>query len=263
MSIWWRLLTASLAGQMSYRTSFLLETFGRFNVTMLELVGVIVLFDHIDALAGWTRWEVAYLYGMASMSLAVAELLTDGLKEMTELVRNGTFDGILVRPVSPLVQILGRRCRPFLLGRLLQGILVAAAALWLLSWKPAPVPLLMVFVNVGSTAVVFGAVLVAAAATKIRTVESKEAFNAFTYGGVQMAQFPLTVYPDWLRGLFLYAIPIGYTAYFPALLVLGKPDQIGFGPLAPWLAPVVAGAFLGLSLLWWRSCIDYYQSTGS
>lgn len=263
LAIWLRLLGAAVAGQMSFRQSFLLELGGRFGVTMLELIGVIAVFDHIDALAGWTRWEVAYLYGMASMALGLAELLADGLKDMTELVRQGTLDGILVRPVSPLVQVLGRRFRLHHLGRLLQGALVTGTSLVLLRWSPGPVALLMLLVNVLGTATVFFAVFLFAAATKIHTVESKEAFNAFTYGGVQMAQFPLPVYPDWLRWLFLFAVPVGFTAYFPALLVLGKVDTLGFGPLAPWLAPAVAGAFLGLSLLWWRSSLNHYQSTGS
>lgn len=263
LRIWARLLGAALAGQMSYRQSFLLEMIGRFWVTMLELIGVIAVFEHIDALAGWTRWEVTYLYGMASMALAAAELLTDGLRSMPELVRLGTLDALLVRPVSPLVQVLGSQCRPYHLGRLLQGLVIVGASLSLMGWDPSPVQCLMLLVNVMSTATVFGAVFLAAAATAVFTVQSKEAFNAFTYGGVQMAQFPLTVYPRWMQMLFLFAIPIGFTAYFPALVVLGKPDVLGFGPLAPWLAPLVAAGFLALAGLWWRVALDHYQSTGS
>ena len=261
--LWATFLGASLAGQLSYRQSFVLETVGRFFLTLLELGGVLVLFDHVDGLAGWTKWEVAYLYGAASLALGIAEILTDGLRDMPELVRQGALDGILVRPVSPLIQVMGRQCRPFHLGRVLQGACILTAALVLQGWSPGFVEVAMILVTVLCTATVFSAVFLAGAATTIYTVQAAEAFNAFTYGGVNMAQFPLPIYPDWLRTLFVFVVPVGYTMYFPSLLVLGKPDALGFGPLAPWLAPLVAAGFLALALGWWAYALNHYRSTGS
>ena len=263
LTVWLRLLQASIMGQLSYRRSFLLEVVGRFVLTTLELVAVVALFQHIDALAGWTQWEVVYLYGMASLALGLSELFTDGLNQMGELVRQGTLDGILVRPVSPLMQVLGRQCRPFHLGRALQGVLAMGLALASLGWVPTATGAAMLVVNVLATATVFAALFVAGAATQVYTVQSAEAFNAFTYGGVQMAQYPLPVYPRWLQGLFVFAVPVGFTAYFPAVALLGKPDVFGLGPAAPWLAPVVAALYFGLAVLWWRRALNHYQSTGS
>jgi len=81
VTIWLAMLRASLGGQLSYRASFLLEALGKAWVVGLELVAVFVLFGYVRELGGWSRWEVVYLYGVASIALGVAELLTDGLND--------------------------------------------------------------------------------------------------------------------------------------------------------------------------------------
>ena len=263
LAIWARLMGASLAGQLTYRRSFLLEVAGRFTLTFLELVAVFVMFQRIDSLGGFTKWEVVYLYGIASISLGFAELLTDGLNDMTSLVRQGTLDGVLVRPVSPLLQILGRQCRPLHAGRILQGALALIWGLVALQWTGGPLQIAMLVLNVVATTIVFAAIFVMGAATKVFTIQSAEAFSAFTYGGVQLAQFPLSVYPRWLQRLFVFAVPLGLTSYAPALVVLGKPPDPWLGETAPFLVPLVAAAFVTVALLWWRYAIDHYQSTGS
>ena len=72
MSLYAALWTASLMSQLSYRASFWLEIVGRFGITSLELLAVFILFQHIDALGGWSRAEVVYLYGVASLVLSAA-----------------------------------------------------------------------------------------------------------------------------------------------------------------------------------------------
>ena len=263
LAIWGRLLSASLRGQLSYRRSFLLETVGRFGLTAIELGAVLALFEQVPDLAGWTRWEVVYLYGVASMALGLGELVTDGVNDMPELVRLGTLDALLVRPVPALVQVLGRQCRPFHLGRFLQGALATGAALWQLGWTPDAVTGIMPFVNVASMATVFAALFVLGGGLVVLTVQKTEAMNAFTYGGVQMAQYPLPVYRPWMQALFLFVVPVGFTAYFPATVVLGKPDALGLGAGAAWLAPLVSLAFLGAAIGGWSLCLQRYRSTGS
>lgn len=263
MRIYLALLSASLKGQLSYRRSALLEIVGRVCLLGLEFTGVWLIVGQAGALAGWSRWEIVYLYGVASVGLGLAELGTDGLKDMPELVRSGTLDGILVRPVSPLVQVLGRQCRPQRVGRLLQGAVALAAALWMLAPTPGLVQAWMLVANVLASATVYAAIFVASAATCVFTVHSTEAFHAFTYGGAALTQYPVPIYRPWLRDLFLYVIPVGFASYFPALVVLGKTDVLGLPAVLPWLAPLVAGAFAGVALLWWRFALGRYTSTGS
>jgi ABC-2 type transport system permease protein len=261
--VWAALLGASLRAQLRFRRSFLLESVGKFWVNALEAIAVLVLFEHVDAMAGFTKWQVVYLYGVASLALGLAELLTDGLDEMPALVRYGGLDGILVRPVSPLLQVAGRQFRPLHAGRAAQGALALGVALVALGDPLGPLQVAMIGVNVAAATVVFAAVFLAEAATTVFTIQSAEAFNAFSYGGVQLAQYPLGVYGRGLRWLFLWVIPVGLAVYGPALAVLRADDPLGLPPATPYLAPLCSALFAAVALRYWRFALDRYRGTGS
>ncbi|MEZ4235720.1 MAG: ABC-2 family transporter protein [Myxococcota bacterium] len=262
MRIYLALLGASVRAQLAYRGAVWLEALGRFWVTSLELVGVLVVFTITDGLGGFGRWEVVYLYGVATTALGVASVVTDGLKDMPHLVRTGQLDGMLVRPLSPLLQVLGRQCRLMQVGRPAQGALTLLWALWHVA-PDGPLRYGMVGVNVAATTAVFSGLFVLEGASTVFTVQAAEAFSAFTYGGAQMTQYPVPIYPAWLQRVFLWVVPVGTACYLPALVVLGHPDPLGLPGWAPWVAPLGALAFFGACLLGWRAALDRYTGTGS
>ena len=90
-----------------------------------------------------------------------------------------------------------------------------------------------------------------------------EVQNIFTYGGTELASYPLHIYNRWLQGAFLYFVPLALTSYYPALYVLGKPDPLGLPRILQFLAPLVAALFFAAGLVVWRLGLRHYQSTGS
>ena len=65
------------------------------------------------------------------------------------------------------------------------------------------------------------------ATTAFWTTESLEVWNAFTYGGVTMSQYPLEIYRPWFRRFFIFVIPLGCINYLPGVAILGRPDPLG------------------------------------
>ena len=53
--------------------------------------------------------------------------------------------------------------------------------------------------------------------------------NVLTYGGVETAQYPLSIYDVAFRRLFTFVIPLGCIGYFPIVAVLGVDDPLGTG----------------------------------
>lgn len=262
LSIYGSLVGASLRGQLGYRRSFLLELVGRLSVTGFELVALFFLFARVESIGGWTRWEVVYLYGMASLCLGLAEALTASLDELPELIRTGRIDYFLVRPVPALLLVLGRDLELRILGRAIQGAFALVFALVQLdvAWSLLIAGFLTLSVLAG--VLVYASVFLMAAAQCFWTVESTEMFNAFTYGGAQLTAYPLGVYPGWIRVAFLYLVPVGFVSYVPALVVLGKSDPLGLLPWAPWLVLPIALAFLGAALLCWKLGTRRYEGAG-
>jgi len=95
------------------------------------------------------------------------------------------------------------------------------------------------------------------------TTETLEVWNAFTYGGVTMSQYPVEIYRPWFRRFFTFVIPIACINYFPAIAIMGKPDPLGSTPATQWLAPLAGPAFLLIALCVWRFGVRHYRSTGS
>ena len=258
-----RLVGARLRGQLQYRASFLLQAASSFTSTFVELLTIVILFGTFQDLAGWRVGEVAFLYGLVSVAFGLTEMFGEGFDHVDQLVRTGEFDRVLTRPVSPFLQVLATEVQLRRIGRIAQGALaVALAHRWLgIAWSW---PKALVFLSaIGSSSIVFFTVLLIGAAICFWTVESSEVQNIFTYGGTELASYPLHIYNRWLQGAFLYLVPLALTSYYPALYVLGKPDPLGLPGVLRFVAPAVAALFFAAGLLVWRLGLRHYQSTGS
>lgn len=175
----------------------------------------------------------------------------------------GDFDRMLLRPLSPLMQVVCGDVRLHQVGRLIQGVLAMAIALRLVEINWTAVRLVVLILALVSTATVFTALFLFDATICFWTTQSTEAMNAFTYGGTTLAQYPLHIFDQWLRRLFLWLIPLGFTIYLPGAFLLDKPDQLHLPAAAPFVAPLFALLFAGAVGLFWRHGVRRYQSTGS
>lgn len=259
-----RLVSASIKSQAQYPASTLMLTAGQFVGTVIEIIAVWAMFDRFGSVEGWTFAEVAVFYGLVNIMFAIAELLTRGFDVLgTEFIRTGAFDRVLLRPRTATLQLMGHDFRLSRLGRLAQGLLVLSIASQYaqLEWSAAML-LLALWAVAGGVALFFG-ILVLQGTLSFWTIEGLEIGNVVTYGGVQAAQYPLSLYSDWFRGFLTYGVPLACVAYYPVLGILQKPDPLGS---PAWLAPVapLAGfVFLLMSFLVWHTGVRHYTSTGS
>jgi ABC-2 type transport system permease protein len=258
-----RFAGARIRGQMQYKTSFVLQFFGIFLVNGLELATIFILFRHFETMGGWHAGEVAFLYGLSAMSFGLAKVFASAFDGFSQLIVRGEFDRILTRPVTPLLQVFCSDVKPHQFGRFLQGVIAFAVALGLVDvdWTIGRVVYLPVVIV--SAMVLFIALFTFEATMCFWTTEATEAVNAFTYGGTTMAQYPLHIFDVWLRRLFLWFIPLGFTIFLPALYLLHKPDPLGLPAFARFVAPVVAVAFCFVAGFFWRVGVRHYRSTGS
>ena len=94
-------------------------------------------------------------------------------------------------------------------------------------------------------------------------IESAEFANGLTYGGRDFASYPLTVYSGLFRRLFGYSLGFAFVAYYPALILLGRPDPLHGPAWLGWCAPLVAGLAALAAAGVWRLGVRHYRSTGS
>jgi ABC-2 type transport system permease protein len=226
-------------------------------------VAFLILFRTFPDLGGWHVGEIALLYGLISIALGLVDMFASGFERVSALVKAGEFDRLLIRPVSPFIQVLAAEVQMRRLGRITQGMVtIVLATRWVgIHWTPGTVGVALA--GILSSCVVFLTVWVISAATCFWTVEQSEIQNVFTYGGAELASYPIHIYGRAVQTIFLYVVPLALTSYYPALVILGKPDPLGLPRVLGLLAPFTAASFFVVGLGCWRLGLRHYQGTGS
>ena len=258
-----RYAAASLRSRMQYRSSFLMESLGHVMAAVTELLGIVVLFSRFGSIRGWTVSEVALFYGVVHVVFAMAEGVGRGFESIESHVKNGTFDRVLLRPRSTLLQVLGDALAPETIGRLLLAGAVLAWALAALDGGPAVEDTALLLWALAGGVAAFFALLMLSAALSFWTTETLLIFAIVTKGGLETTQYPIAVFHRALRYLFLFLVPIGTVTYFPVVQVLGRPDPLGTSAVVAWLAPLAGFVFLTLVAGIWQLGVRHYTSTGS
>lgn len=263
LGIYPRLVGARIRGEMQYRGSFALQMMGNFLANLAELAALLIIFRQVETIGGWRIGEVTFLYGLSEIAFGVAHTVASGFSVFSELIRRGGFDRLLLRPVGSMLQVLAEDFQLRRLGGVLQGVLALGIALRLLDVDWTVGRLLYLPVVLLSAALLFTAFFALQATLSFWTTESTEALNAFTYGGSQLAQYPLHIFDAWLRRLFLFVLPVGLVVYAPALYLLDKPDPLGLPSILRFTAPLAAGAFALVAAALWGVGVRHYRSTGT
>jgi ABC-2 type transport system permease protein len=263
ISIAWRIALLRLRGQMQYRSSFIMQIVGNFIVNFAEVIVLWALFQVFESMGGWNLAEVVFLHGLSMVMFSLGDTVSNGIQSVPDLIRDGNFDRIMLRPMSAYVQAMVNEVSLRHFGLLAQGTLLLGIGLARIEtqWTVAKVAYLPV--AIASGAALFAAIFTIEAIISFWTVNSIEAVNAFTYGGSDLGQYPLHIFQRGMRFLFLWIIPIGFVTYYPALFILDKPDPLGLPETAKYIAPLPALVFCMTIGYGWSFALRHYRSTGA
>lgn len=229
--------------------------------TSLDLIALVILFTHLPLLGGLTAAEAGFVYGASGISFALSDLAVGAADRLGRHIRAGTLDTMLIRPVSPLVQLATEDFTPRKLGRFLPTGAIMAWSMGRLDLSPADVMLTVLMLLNG--AVLFGAVWVLAASVQFALVNGHEVTKGMTWGGVFMAQYPMSLYGRDLVRAVTFILPLAFVNWQPSLYILGRPDPLGLPVFVSFLGPAVTAVLCLCTVLAWRAGLRRYRSTGS
>lgn len=263
--IYRRLISISIRSQLQYRVSFIFDLLGTGLITALSFSTIALVLQRFEDIGGWEVYEIAFLYGMTETAFGTMDMIFSGFDPpyFGRRVRLGTFDQMLLRPASLIPQVLGSQFILRRLGRILQGLIILVIALSQLAISWTALKLLLLPLIFISLVIFFGGLFICGATLSFWTIESLEAVNILTYGGAEMMNYPMDIYPQIIRKFFTYILPAIFLLYYPSLYILDKPNPLGMPAFSPFLAPLVALAVFTISLRFWAYGLRFYQSTGT
>jgi len=258
-----RYVSLSFQSQMQYRASLVMLSIAHFFSSVTEFLGTVALFGRFGTLQGWTLPEVALFYGMVHVAFSLSESGARGFDLVHLYVQSGSFDRMLLRPRSTVLQVLGQDFQLLRVGRFTQGMffLLWGVSKLGITWTPGKFLLALLAILGG--AALFSGLFVLQATLSFWSVEGLEIANILTYGGAETAQFPLSIYRNWLREFFIFIVPLASINYFPALRILGRADPLGYPSWVACLSPAVGVGFFLVCLQVWNFGVRHYHSTGS
>jgi len=261
--LYFRLIQISLLARMQYRANFIVGLLGVivWNVVNLGLIGVLV--TQFTSLNNWTVWEMVFLYCLWILGHSLYSLFFSHTRQLEEYLIEGTFDQFLLRPASPLIQLLGRELQYTEIADVLigvTGISLAYAQLGL-HWDIWKWSFFLVAVISGALIVWTMDLLIACSA--FWTGRSRGTFIIVSPFYNLVHQYPVDIFGNAFRIIVTSLIPVAFMNYYPSLFLLDKLDRAGSAWWLSYMSPIVALMLIGIVSIVWQLALKQYTSSGS
>lgn len=244
---------------MEYKLNFWMMVIAGVVMRTLMLGVAYVLFRNVSTIAGFQEGEVYLIIAFMTISEGLCELLFDGIWFIPGLVANGELDVMLVRPISPLYQILSYEIGLQGVGVLAMGLISLVLAINSLGWlSPGRVLLCLLFIVCGMVLRMSTYLISNCYVFWLDPGSGSRSNLPFMINSIgEYARYPVNVYPAWMQVVLLFVIPFGFIGYVPVLLLRGEQVFL-FGTL---LAVMTTGYFLLARRVFYKG-IGRYESMG-
>jgi ABC-2 type transport system permease protein len=258
VKIYGMLVRMNVMSQMEYRTNFVTGILMELGFMIGKVLYVVVTYRAGRSIAGFTPDEVLVFVGtFVTATGFYAGVFASNLWQLPQLVGDGTFDTLMVKPVSlQFLASLRRSDIGIFLTDVAAGIVLTAIGLARLGTTVDILRICAYALFVASGAAVGYALYIIPQSLVFRIVKSQaiiELLDVFW----DFNNVPMVAYGRVGRAVGTYVIPVFVVTSFPALFALGKltPLQIIWGAAAPII-------FLAIARLCWRAGVKNYCSAG-
>lgn len=244
--------------QMEYKSSFFLTLIGQFLTAFGSVIAMYFMFDRFHLVEGFSFEDALICFAVVGMGHSFGEALFRGFDLFPQMIGNGEFDRVLVRPRGIIFQVTATKVEFGRLGKLIQGAVILAYAIPNsgIQWTADKIFTLCLMLI--SSCVVFAGVFILYAAVSFFTIEGIEFMNIIVYGGREFGQYPYAIYGKGVLMFLTFVVPLAAFQYFPFLYLSGRETSLIY-----MLAPLLGCFFLLPCYGAWRLGLRHYKSTGS
>lgn len=227
-----------------------------------SLSGIFLLSVRFEGVGGLSADQVLFMLSFYTLANGLTYLLTGGfnISHISRRIGRGQLDHMLIQPTPLWMQILTDGFMPVSgNSELLCGVVLTAISIRRLGFAPSPAwwgALLMYLVL--RMLIMMGASFSVGSVAFYRPASSEEISSLVWDLFTLLGKYPLSGMPAWVIGLLTTILPVGLTAWLPALILLGEIQS----PLALALPIAVAAVFLSLAVLLFQKGMRFYVKQG-
>ena len=136
MRIYLKSMKLHLKALLEYKASFVLGLFSQVFVFLSYYFIILSLFSKFDNLKGFTLYEVLLTFAIIQFGYSINEIFARGIDQFDDLIVDGSFDRLLVRPQPIILQVLCSQIAWVRISRTIQALIILFIALFNLniSW---------------------------------------------------------------------------------------------------------------------------------
>jgi len=254
-----RLFSTQLKAILEYQTDFFIMIISAVLTQLLGIVFLWVVYNRIPDINGWTFWEVVFMYAMIYLTEGFGALFFEGTWRLGGLVNRGELDVMLLRPVSPILQVLANGIGMNGIGNIVIGFIMIGQALTKvdLHWSFGKLVIAILLII---TAVAIRVSINLAANTSAFWIKNAgNAFPIMIHNLGEFAKYPITIFSMGIQLLVAVLVPFAFVSFFPAYYLFDKSTSPWI-----WLAPPVAAIYCGaVAYLLFRIGLRKYESAGN
>lgn len=258
MSLYLKYFKIHIKSDLQYKMSFILTFISQFFVFFGYYFTILCLFDKFSNIKGFTMYEVLLTFAVIQFGFAFCETFFRGIDKFDDLIIQGSFDRLLLRPRSILLQIFCEKVQLVKISRLLQAIVILIIAIINIevTWNIEKI-LTLLFMIISSV-FIFLSIFILTASYCFLTVKGLEVRNVLTDGSKHMAQYPIGIFKKGFVSFFTFVIPFGFVNYYPLLFILGRDTN-----KLSIISPLITILYLIPSVIIFYKGIKRYSSVGS
>lgn len=257
ISLYLSFLGISLKEILIYRIDCIVGIFSQLIVQLVSLIFIFIVFQNTENIAGWNFKQILLLYGITRISIGIEGYCFDSLYDIgPKYIRNGDFDKILLRPVHPLISIIGSSREFVSIADVILGLIITIYMLVQLSIPITIILILkiMLFSIVG--ALIIGAINTIFSISSFWTYRSNEVIWSF-YRMYTFTEYPIDIYNIFIKILITIILPFAFVAYYPTM------NYLGLNTYMIYLSPIVMIILWIVAVKVWNLALKKYRSTGN
>jgi ABC-2 type transport system permease protein len=234
----------SLVRDMTFRGNFLIQVVSSMSWVFMNLGFYVLIFRYSSKEGlgdGWGKYEFFLFLATALLinSLVHAFFMRNA-HEFSELIRTGTLDFALLKPIDTQFLISLTRVEWSSLANFGVGLGLMAYSLFKVEYLPGPVQVLLYPVYVACGVAILYSLMISLAASAVWLGRNQTLYNFWFYI-TNFSRYPMEIY----RGTFGTPLRWFFTFIIPVLVVVNVPARLLVRPLDPqstedWLLPLFA-----------------------
>jgi len=253
-----------IMGIAEYRQAFIVGALAQFVGYGAQFLLLWLLLDRFDSINGWSKYEVILLFSFNLISYALAAFfLFNPTMNLSTMIKNGTFDEVLTKPLNSLLYLVCREFNSAYFSHLLLAGGFMTLAFTNLGISFSVLQLLFLIVTLIGAALIQGGLMLLIAVPAFWIVENSGLLDLFFRQARNFIQYPISIYNNVMQIILTFVLPYAFINFFPAQFFLGKDDFTIFHASFQYLTPVVGLLVMAIAYFVWLVGIKNYKSTGS